>query len=245
MAAFVAYRRRKIRLPTPGATDGKGCAPEGRGPVRLRFSGAKRPIFRSKAVIFRSNSAEIARRCRVGLEIPAESGTRQFAPWLRRPATQDSVRKCPLADVIFTDAADHPTPRPAGCRNPPMTNSSSVIRFSIGYERPVYQSTWGNATMADADPGTTTRTPILRALEAALLLRPVWDDADDDPPGPPHPAGPHGAPPRSGRAAPRSAGPAAWRDPAEPCSRRSPPPRTPWPASTRRRKPRRPRCAAG
>ncbi|HTW26555.1 MAG TPA: hypothetical protein VME92_05470 [Acetobacteraceae bacterium] len=45
----------------------------------LHFSGAKRPIFRIKADIFRSNAAKTARQCCIGLEIPAECGTRHFA----------------------------------------------------------------------------------------------------------------------------------------------------------------------
>jgi hypothetical protein len=62
--------------------------PERRKPRWLHFSGPKRPIFRSKADIFRSNSAEIAHRCCVGLEIPAERDTRHQTSRLA-PSAED------------------------------------------------------------------------------------------------------------------------------------------------------------
>ena len=58
--------------------------------------------------------------------------------------------------------------------------------------------------MADADRAPWDEDPDPEAEpEAALLLRPVWDEACDDPPGPPHPAWdrrPDGAPARAAAA---------------------------------------------
>ena len=58
--------------------------------------------------------------------------------------------------------------------------------------------------MADADRAPWDEDPDPEAEpEASLLLRPVWDEACDDPPGPPHPAWdrrPDGAPARPRRA---------------------------------------------